>query len=190
MRLEPLSRAHEPGLADALQDGQVWDRWYTSMPQPSGLAGEIDRRLALQAAGQMIPFTTVAADGTVLGMTTYYDLDPDVPRLEIGYTWNRQSTHGAGTNPEAKLLLLGHAFDVLGCECVGLRTQWANIQSREAIARLGAKQDGVLRAHRRYRNGALMDVVMFSILRAEWPAVRAHLRHRLRHRHEAYAVTT
>ncbi|GAA4405792.1 GNAT family N-acetyltransferase [Tsukamurella soli] len=189
VRLEPLARAHSAGLAEALEDGRMWDRWYTSVPSPEGLSAEIDRRLALQDAGQMIPFTALATDGTVLGMTTYYDIDPDVPRLEIGYTWNRQSTHGTGTNPEAKLLLLGHAFDVLGCECVGFRTQWANVQSREAIARLGAKQDGVLRSYRRYRNGALQDAVLFSILRHEWPSVRAHLRHRLRYRAAEYAVT-
>lgn len=184
--LAPLSHDHYDGLLEALEDGQLWDRWYTSVPAPSGLAAEIDRRLDLQAKGQMIPFTAIDTAGRVLGMTTYYDIDPDVPRMEIGYTWNRASAHGTGTNAESKLLLLEHAFDTLGCECIGLRTQWVNTQSREAIARLGAKQDGVLRSNKRYRNGALLDAVLFSILRHEWPAVRSHLRHRLRHRHEAY----
>ncbi len=182
VRLEPLSHDHLDGLVEAVDDGTVWDRWYTSVPRPDRMADEIDRRLALQASGAMLPFTTIRqADDQVLGMTTFYDLDAAIPRLEIGYTWNRASVHGTGTNPESKLLLFGHAFDVLGCECVGLRTQWVNHQSREAIARLGAKQDGVLRSHLR-RNGVLLDAVLFSVLRHEWPAVRTHLEHRLRHR--------
>ncbi len=184
--LAPLAHDQYDGLREALEDGQLWDRWYTSVPAPSGLRAEIDRRLELQEKGEMVPFTAIDAAGRVLGMTTYYDIDPTVPRMEIGYTWNRASAHGTGTNAESKLLLLRHAFDVLGCECIGLRTQWVNTQSREAIARLGAKQDGVLRSYKRYRNGALQDAVLFSILRHEWPTVEAHLRHRLRHRHEAY----
>ncbi|WP_163542615.1 GNAT family N-acetyltransferase [Occultella kanbiaonis] len=182
VRLEPLSPAHHDGLVDAVQDGQMWDRWYTSIPRPEDMAGEIESRLERQARGEMLAFTALRPDGTVLGMTTYYDWDPAVPRLEIGYTWNRASAHGSGTNAESKLLLLTHAFETLGCECVGLRTQWANHQSRAAIERLGAKQDGVLRANRRFRNGALLDAVLFSILRSEWPAVRANLEHRLRNR--------
>ncbi|AKU19088.1 GNAT family N-acetyltransferase [Luteipulveratus mongoliensis] len=183
VRLEPLSHDHHDGLVDAVNDGDMSDRWYTSIPRPEDMAAEIDKRIALQDKGEMLPFTAIRqADDVVLGMTTYYDIDPEVPRLEIGYTWNRQSAHGTGSNPESKLLLLEHAFDTLGCECVGLRTQWVNLQSRQAIERLGAKQDGVLRANRRYRNGALLDAVLFSILRAEWPTVRANLEHRLRHR--------
>lgn len=184
--LVPLAHDQHDGLLEALEDGQLWDRWYTSVPAPSGLRAEIDRRLELQEKGEMIPFTAIDVAGRVLGMTTYYDIDATVPRMEIGYTWNCASAHGTGTNAESKLLLLRHAFDVLGCECIGLRTQWVNTQSREAIARLGAKQDGVLRSYKRYRNGALQDAVLFSILRHEWPTVDAHLRHRLRHRHEAY----
>nr|WP_211229587.1 GNAT family protein [Nakamurella lactea] len=186
VRLEPLSRDHTPGLIDALNDGQMWDRWYTSIPEPAALPAEIDRRLQLQDKGELLPFTAIrAADDQVLGMTTYYDIDPAVPRLEIGYTWNRQSAHGTGTNAESKLLLLQHAFEVLDCECVGLRTQWTNFQSRAAIERLGAKQDGVLRANRRVRNGVLLDAVLYSILRSEWPAVQANLQHRLRKRRPA-----
>lgn len=183
VRLEPLSPDHHDGLVEAVRDGEMWDRWYTSIPHPDQMADEIAHRISLQDKGEMLPFTAIRQqDDQVLGMTTYYDIDPAVPRLEIGYTWNRQSAHGSGTNPESKLLLLQHAFDALNCECVGLRTQWVNLQSRQAIERLGAKQDGVLRANRRYRNGALLDAVLFSILRAEWPTVRANLEHRLRHR--------
>ncbi|TDE97194.1 N-acetyltransferase [Occultella glacieicola] len=183
VRLEPLSAGHHDGLVDAVRDGQMWDRWYTSIPRPEDMAGEIEGRLARQERGEMLAFTAIrTTDDVVLGMTTYYDWDAAVPRLEIGYTWNRASAHGTGTNAESKLLLLTHAFETLGCECVGFRTQWVNHQSRAAIERLGAKQDGVLRANRRYRNGALLDAVLYSIVRAEWPAVRANLEHRLRHR--------
>ncbi|QDQ98715.1 GNAT family N-acetyltransferase [Tomitella fengzijianii] len=183
VELVPLAPEHHDGLVDAARDGEMWDRWYTSVPEPDGMRAEVDRRLSLAERGEMVPFTAVRrSDGAALGMTTYYALDPVVPRLEIGYTWNRQSAHGAGTNAESKLLLLTHAFDVLGCQCVGFRTQWQNRQSQEAIERLGARRDGVLRAYGRHRNGVLKDVVMYSVLAHEWPEVRAGLEHRLRHR--------
>ena len=127
----------------------------------------------------MMPFTAFDAAGRVLGLTSYYDIDDDVPRLHIGYTWNRPSAHGTGTNAESKLLLLRHAFETLGVFRVGLTTQWVNFQSRAAIERLGAKQDGVMRAMSRYRNGALRDSVEFSIIEPEWPAVKANLEARL-----------
>lgn len=183
VRLEPLSHDHTDGLLEALRDGTMWDRWYTAIPEPDGLTAEIDRRLGLQAEGTMLPFTAIrTSDDQIIGMTTYHDIDLSIPRVEIGYTWNRQSVHGTGTNAESKLLLLRHAFDVLGCECVGFKTQWVNHQSRAAIERLGAKLDGVVRASRRMPNGALLDVVLFSILKSEWSAVQAHLQHRLRTR--------
>ncbi|MDN5757668.1 MAG: GNAT family N-acetyltransferase [Tomitella sp.] len=183
VRLEPLAPEHHDGLIDAARDGELWELWYTSVPEPDGMRAEIDRRLQLAADGVMVPFTMIRrSDGAILGMTTYYALDPVVPRLEIGYTWNRGSAHGTGTNAESKLLLLSHAFDTLGCQCVGFRTQWQNHQSRAALERLGARQDGVLRAYGRHRNGALKDVVMFSVLAHEWPEVRAGLEHRLRRR--------
>lgn len=181
--LEPLRTAHHDGLLEALSEGDLWQTaWYTSVPSPEGLAAEIDRRLALQDSGEMIPFTAVDATGRIIGMTSYYDISADVPRLHIGYTWNRPSAHGTGTNAESKLLLLGHAFETLGVYRVGLTTQWVNFQSRAAIERLGAKQDGVMRAISRYRNGALRDSVEFSILEPEWPAVRANLEARLMRR--------
>jgi RimJ/RimL family protein N-acetyltransferase len=183
VRLEPLSHDHQPGLIEALNDGRMWERWYTQVPKPDELAAEIDRRLERHTNGEMLPFTAIrVVDDQVLGMTTYHDVDPTIPKVDIGYTWNRESAHGTGTNPESKLLLLRHAFDTLDCECVGLRTQWTNFQSRAAIERLGAKLDGVLRAARRAHNGALMDVVEYSILRSEWPAVQANLEYRLSRR--------
>jgi N-acetyltransferase len=144
------------------------------------MTAEIDRRLGLQQKGSMLPFTTRLRDetgepGRAIGMTTYMNIDAAVPRVEIGSTWNAASVHGTGTNPDSKLLLLGHAFDTLGCPAVEFRTHWMNFQSREAIARLGAKQDGVLRSHSRMRDGTLRDTVVFSILAGEWPMVRSAL---------------
>src|SRR4051812_18627435 len=186
--LEPLSHAHHDGLVDAVRDGDVWKLWYTSVPAPGEMRDEIDRRLVLQEQGSMLPFTTrlidrsTGAPGAVIGMTTYMNIDAQTPRVEIGSTWNAQSAHGTGTNPDSKLLLLRHAFEVLGCPAVEFRTHWLNLQSREAIARLGAKQDGVLRSHSRSRDGALRDTVVFSILAHEWPAVRRGLEWRLEKR--------
>ncbi|CAN7505059.1 GNAT family N-acetyltransferase [Arthrobacter sp. LjRoot14] len=183
--LEPLSRAHHDGLVEAARDGELWKLWYTSVPGPEGMAAEIDRRLRLQEVGSMLPFTTRLLDpatggpGRVIGMTTYMNIDAATPRVEIGSTWNAASSHGTGTNADSKLLLLRHAFETLGCPAVEFRTHWLNHQSREAIARLGAKQDGVLRSHTRTADGQLRDTVVFSILEHEWPMVRAGLEFRL-----------
>ncbi|WLQ07192.1 GNAT family N-acetyltransferase [Arthrobacter oryzae] len=183
--LEPLSRAHHGGLVDAARDGELWKLWYTSVPTPEGMAAEIDRRLRLQETGSMLPFTARLLDpatggpGRVIGMTTYMNIDAATPRVEIGSTWNAASSHGTGTNADSKLLLLRHAFETLGCPAVEFRTHWLNHQSREAIARLGAKQDGVLRSHTRTADGQLRDTVVFSILEHEWPMVRAGLEFRL-----------
>jgi RimJ/RimL family protein N-acetyltransferase len=178
--LEPLGPEHHDGLVDAVKDGELWKLWYTSVPSPEGMAAEIERRLVLQAAGTMLPFATrLNASGRLIGMTTYMNIDAATPRLEIGSTWNAASAQGSGSNPDSKLLLLRHAFDTLGCPAVEFRTHWLNHQSREAIARLGAKQDGVLRNHSRTADGVLRDTVVFSILEHEWPAVRANLEFRL-----------
>lgn len=183
--LEPLRHDHHDGLVEAARDGELWRLWYTSVPDPQHMAAEIERRLALQDSGAMLPFTTrlldpaTGAPGRVIGMTTYMNIDPVTPRVEIGSTWNAASTHGSGTNPDAKLLLLRHAFETIGCPAVEFRTHWLNHQSREAIARLGAKQDGVLRSHSRSADGALRDTVVFSILEHEWPMVRNGLELRL-----------
>jgi RimJ/RimL family protein N-acetyltransferase len=178
--LEPLSTEHHDGLVDAAKDGELWKLWYTSVPTPEGMAAEIDRRLGLQEQGSMLPFATRSkADGKLIGMTTYMNIDAATPRVEIGSTWNASSAQGSGSNPDSKLLLLGHAFETLGCPAVEFRTHWLNHQSREAIARLGAKQDGVLRNHSRTVDGVLRDTVVFSILEHEWPAVRTGLEFRL-----------
>jgi RimJ/RimL family protein N-acetyltransferase len=178
--LEPLSSDHSDDLAEAVRDGRLWELWYTSVPAPEAMAAEIDARLARQAAGTMLPFAVRRHDtGRAVGMTTFLNLEAEVPRVEIGATWTARSSQRTGVNAESKLLLLTHAFEVLGCLAVEFRTHWHNRQSREAILRLGAKQDGVLRNHRRMPDGSLRDTVVFSILDTEWPAVRAGLRARL-----------
>lgn len=183
--LEPLREEHHDGLVEAVRDGELWKLWYAGVPAPEQMAAEISRRLSLQERGTMLPFTTRLRDtdaggpGKVIGMTTYMNIDADTPRVEIGSTWNAASSQGSGSNPDSKLLLLGHAFDTLGCPAVEFRTHWLNHQSREAIARLGAKQDGVLRSHTRSADGALRDTVVYSILEHEWPMVRNALEFRL-----------
>ena len=178
--LEPLQPAHTDELAAAASDGRLWELWYTSVPTAEGMAADVEARLARQAAGEMLPFVVRRnVDGAVVGATTYLNLDLAVPRLEVGATWTAASAQRTGVNAESKLLLLTHAFEVLGCLAVEFRTHWHNQQSRTAIARLGAKQDGVLRNHRRLPDGSLRDTVVFSITDTEWPAVRSGLRHRL-----------
>src|SRR3954469_19047846 len=178
--LEPLRVEHSDDLVAAASDGRLWELWYTSVPSPERMRAAIEGKLAEQAAGTTLPFTVRRSDtGAVVGMTTYLNIEPDVPRLEIGSTWTARSAQRTGVNAESKLLLLTHAFEVLGCLAVEFRTHWHNMQSRAAIARLGARQDGVLRNHRRLPDGSLRDTVVFSILDTEWPAVRSGLRHRL-----------
>ncbi len=178
--LEPLSMDHHDGLVAAAQDGELWNLWYTSVPRPEGMGAEIERRLELARQGQMVPFTARRnADSRIIGMTTYMNIDAANRRLEIGSTWNAAGVQRSGTNAESKLLLLTHAFDVLACIAVEFRTHWMNQQSRAAIARLGAKQDGVLRNHSRLADGSLRDTVVFSIINSEWPMVRNGLVHTL-----------
>jgi RimJ/RimL family protein N-acetyltransferase len=144
------------------------------------MAAEIERRLELQNQGSMLPFATrLRATGKIIGMTSYMNIDGATPRVEIGSTWNSASSHGSGSNPDSKLLLLRHAFEVLECPAVEFRTHWLNRQARQAIERLGAKQDGVLRSHTRSKDGILRDTVVFSILEHEWPMVRKGLEFRL-----------
>ncbi len=178
--LEPLSHQHHDELVTAVMDGEVWKLWYTNIPSPGEMSAEIDRRLGLQADGVMLAFATRRSDtGAVIGMTTYLNPDPVNRRVEIGSTWNARSAQRSGTNTESKLLLLTHAFEALGCIAVEFRTHWLNQQSRAAIARLGAKQDGILRNHSRLPDGSLRDTVVFSIIESEWPAVRNDLAWRL-----------
>lgn len=178
--LEPLNEHHHDGLVAAAQDGELWNLWYTTVPRPEAMRAEIDRRLALQAEGSMLAFTARRLDtGVIIGMTTFMNVDATHRHVEIGSTWNAASAQRTGTNTESKLLLLTHAFEQRECIAVEFRTHWMNHQSRAAIARLGAKQDGVLRNHQRMADGTLRDSVVFSIINSEWPAVRNELRRRL-----------
>lgn len=177
--LEPLTAAHLPELVDAVRDGELWRLWYTSVPAPDGLAAEIDRRLALQAQGSMLPFTVRDAGGRCAGMTTYMHVDAVHRRVEIGSTWYARRVQRTPLNTECKLLLMTHAFETLDCIAVEYRTAFFNVRSRRAIERLGAKLDGILRSHQRYANGTLRDTCVYSVIAAEWPAVKAHLTHEL-----------
>jgi N-acetyltransferase len=177
--LEPLHAEHVDGLRAAARDGALWTLWYTNVPEPAGVDGYVAAALAMQATGTVRAFLVRDAAGDIVGTTRYYDIDATVPRLSIGYTWYAHRVQRTGLNTEAKLLLLGHAFETLGCIAVGFETSWFNDRSRTAIARLGAKQDGVLRSHRRHADGSVRDSVVFSVLACEWPAVRRNLQTRL-----------
>nr|HAQ92676.1 N-acetyltransferase [Afipia sp.] len=181
-RLEPLSRDHVAGLTDAVRDGELWKLWYTSIPSPEAMQSEIERRLGLQAAGSMLPFTVKDADGKVAGMTTYMNVDAANRRVEIGSTWYAKRVQRTALNTQCKLLLLTHAFETLNCIAVEFRTHFFNHQSRRGIERLGAKLDGVLRSHQIAPNGTLRDTVVYSITAAEWPTVKAHLTYQLSER--------
>ena len=174
--LVPLSTDHHDALVEAVRDGELWRLWYTSAASPAEMRADIDRRLDLQRRGVMLPFTVLdRPDGHVVGMTTYMAIDHATPRLEIGSTWYASRVQRTALNTEAKRLLLAHAFDRLGCLAVELRTHVLNQQSRRAIERLGARLDGILRAHQRARNGTIRDTCVYSITAAEWPAIEAHL---------------
>ncbi|WP_315742875.1 MULTISPECIES: GNAT family protein [unclassified Bradyrhizobium] len=177
--LQPLSPAHHDALVEAVKDGELWKLWYTSVPSPETMAKEIERRLGLQAAGTMLPFTVFDAEGRISGMTTYMNVDATNRRVEIGSTWYAKRVQRSALNTQCKRLLLAHAFEALDCIAVEFRTHFFNHQSRRAIERLGAKQDGVLRSHQVAPNGTLRDTVVFSIIASEWPTVKAHLDHQL-----------
>ncbi|EKS35903.1 GNAT family N-acetyltransferase [Afipia clevelandensis] len=178
-RLEPLSRDHNDGLVEAVKDGELWKLWYTFIPRAENMDQEIDRRLGLQAAGAMLPFTVKDADGKIAGMTTYMNVDAANRRVEIGSTWYAQRVQRTPLNTQCKLLLLTHAFEKLNCIAVEFRTHFFNHQSRRGIERLGAKLDGILRSHQVAPNGTLRDTVVYSIIASEWPTVKAHLTYQL-----------
>jgi len=178
-RLEPLQRAHADGLRAALEGDALAALWYTNVPRAAEVDTYLDGVFATQAQGRILPFVVRDAAGDILGSTRFYDLEPTVPRVSIGYTWYAPRVQRTGLNTEAKLLLLTHAFETLGCISVVFETSWFNQRSRAAIARLGAKQDGVLRNHRRHADGSPRDTVIFSILDNEWPAVKRNLLSRL-----------
>jgi len=180
IRLEPLTADHHDGLVMAASDGRLWELWFTSVPAPDGMAKYVADALQGQRDGHMLPWVVRdLATGDLVGSSRYHDIVRGIDRVEIGYTWyaaSRQRTH---VNTTCKLLLLGHAFDTLGCQVVGLRTDNFNFRSQRAIEGLGAKKDGVLRHHAPRRDGSVRDSVMYTILATEWPNVRKHLTARL-----------
>lgn len=180
VRLEPLTPSHAEALAAAAADGKLWELWFTSVPTADETAAYIEAALRGQVDGQMLPWAVRDLDtDTIVGSTRYHDIVSEIDRVEIGYTWYAARVQRSHVNTACKLLLLTHAFEALGCAVVGLRTDLHNTRSQAAIAALGAQRDGVLRHHQARRDGSVRDSVMFSILRAEWPAVRAHLEARL-----------
>jgi len=181
-RLEALSHEHRDALVEAAKDGELWKLWYTTVPKPENMDKEIDRRLGLQAAGSMLPFTVFDAEGRISGMTTYMNVDAANRRVEIGSTWYAVRVQRSALNTQCKLLLLTHAFETLNCIAVEFRTHFFNHQSRRGIERLGAKQDGILRSHTIAPNGTLRDTVVYSIIASEWPTVKAHLNYQLNDR--------
>jgi N-acetyltransferase len=180
VRLVPLGLEHEAGLAAAAVDGELWNLRVTSVPDPEGTRAYIDVALRMRAEGHRFAFAVLDhATGQVIGSTSYHDIDPSVDRLEIGHTWYAKSRQRSGVNTTAKLLLMSHAFDTLGAELVGLRTDNFNFASQRAIERLGARKDGVMRHHRARPDGTVRDTVLYSISKGEWSEVRAHLEYLL-----------
>lgn len=175
VRLEPLAREHADGLRAAAADGELWKLWFTSVPSPENTEAYIDTALALQAEGRALPFVVRDADGAIVGSTRYGNVEAAHHRVEIGWTWYAQRVQRTGLNTAAKQLLLTHAFETLGAGAVELRTSYMNHRSRAAIARLGAKQDGILRNHMKLPGGGYRDTVVFSIIESEWPAVKRNL---------------
>jgi RimJ/RimL family protein N-acetyltransferase len=178
--LEPLTLGHQEALAAAAADGELWNLWYTSVPAPGREREYIETALAMRENLGALPFAVRdAVSGEIVGSTRYFNVEAAHRRLEIGHTWYAKRVQRTPLNTEAKLLLLGHAFETLDAIAVEFRTHFMNHQSRAAIARLGAKEDGVLRNHQIGRDGVLRDTVVFSIIESEWPAVRANLKYKL-----------
>jgi N-acetyltransferase len=180
VRLEPLAPEHEEGLRAAAADGRLWELWYTAVPAPDLTGRYIADALAGQQAGHMLPWVVrELSTNTIAGSTRYHDIVAPIDRVEIGYTWYATRWQRTHVNTACKVLLLGHAFDTLGCQVVGLRTDNFNFASQRAIAALGAHKDGVIRHHQARRDGTVRDSVMFSILANEWHDVKRHLLTRL-----------
>ncbi|HEX6706992.1 MAG TPA: GNAT family protein [Albitalea sp.] len=176
VRLEPLGLHHLEGLRAAAADGELWNLRFTSVPEPEKTGAYIEQALQGRAEGHRLPFAVFdVPSGRVIGCTSYHDIVPAVERLEIGWTWYAASTQRTHVNTSAKLLLMTHAFETLGAQLVGWRTDNFNFASQRAIERLGARRDGVLRHHHLRRDGTVRDTVMYSLTAGEWPEVKAHL---------------
>ena len=177
-RLVPLALAHEAGLRAAAADGELWNIRVTSVPEPEKTRQYIEDALAVREAGNRFAFAVLdAANGDVLGSTSFHDILPAVKRVEIGYTWYAKRCQRSHVNTTCKLLMMSHAFETLGCHVVGWRTDNFNFASQAAIERLGARKDGVIRGHALRRDGTIRDTVMYSLRSGEWPEVKAQLLH-------------
>ena len=180
VRIEPLGLQHVDGLKRAAADGELWKIRVTSVPEPDDTRGYVERALQAFAEGHRLAFAVIdAGSGEVIGSSSYHDILPAVERLEIGYTWYAKSRQRTHVNASAKLLLMTHAFEVLGAQLVGWRTDNFNFASQRAIERLGARRDGTIRHHALRRDGTVRDTVMYSMTAGEWPEARAQLRGRL-----------
>jgi N-acetyltransferase len=180
VRLEPMTSDHATALEAAARDGELWNIRVTSVPAPGEAAAYVADALNGREKGHMLPFVVVDVDsGRVIGSTRYHDIVPSVERLEIGYTWYGKSWQRSHVNTTCKLLLMTHAFETLGAQLVGWRTDNYNHASQRAIERLGARKDGVLRHHALRRDGTVRDTVMYSLAAGEWPEVKAHLQYQL-----------
>ena len=174
--LRPLTLEDETGLRAAAADGELWTIRVTSVPEPDKTRSYIETALRQRDEGHRLPFAVLdAASGEVIGCTSYHDIVPAVERLEIGWTWYAKRCQRSAVNTTAKWLLMRHAFETLGAQLVGWRTDNYNFASRAAIERLGARQDGVLRHHALRRDGTVRDTVMYSVTAGEWPEIKAHL---------------
>lgn len=174
--LVPLSLDHEEGLRKAAADGELWKLRVTSVPEPEQTRAYIETALHMRTEGHRFAFAvTDESTGKVLGCTSYHDIIPAVKRVEIGWTWYAKSTQRTHVNTTCKLLMMDHAFDTLGCQVVGWRTDNYNFASQKAIERLGAKKDGVIRGHALRRDGTIRDTVMYSMRAGEWPEAKAQL---------------
>jgi len=183
IRLEPLALSHEPGLRAAAADGELWRLRVTSVPEPEQTRQYIEDALAMREAGNRFAFAVLdAASGTVLGCSSYHDILPAVKRVEIGYTWYARRCQRSHVNSVTKMLLMTHAFETVGCNVVGWRTDNFNFASQAAIERLGARKDGVIRGHALRRDGTIRDTVMYSMRTGEWPEARAQLLYLLDHK--------
>jgi N-acetyltransferase len=183
-RLEPMRSSHIGAMAAALAGDELSRQWFTNVPTADGADGYVRSALEAQREGYALPFVVLDAGGGLVGSTRCYRLEPAVPTLCIGYTWYLPRVQRSGVNTEAKLMLLTYAFETLGCISVSFETSSRNERSRAAIARLGAKQDGILRNHKRHSDGSPRDTVVFSIIDSEWPQVKRNLQARLQH-HES-----
>ena len=170
--LEPLSLDHVPALEAAAADGELWNLWFTSVPAPGQMQGYVEKALQGRSDGLMLPFAVrEQSSGEIVGTTRYYDFVPELPRLAIGYTWYARRCQKSHLNTVCKRLLLRHAFETIHCVAVEIHTDLRNLDSQRAIERLGARREGVLRAHKRRPDGSLRDTVCYSILASEWPDV-------------------